>query len=100
MTIQKPPGAASLFLVAGVAFLDEEESVFNAMLEGWSDQQRGGRYLKESTVRTSLNIVSNFQQFTNDWPWNWSAAGFDEWMTHLVAIRHLAPSTTGLPYQK
>lgn len=96
MTIQKPPGAASLFLVAGVAFLDEEESVFNAMLEGWSDQQRGGRNLKEATVRNSLSIVRNFQQFTNDWPWNWSAADFDEWMTHLVAIRHLAPSTIRL----
>lgn len=93
MATQRPPGTASLFLISGVTFFNEDEAVFQAMLEGWSDRQRGGRNLKETTVRSSVNLVAQFQKFSNEWPWNWTAADFDEWMTHLVAVKGLAPST-------
>lgn len=88
-----PPGSASLSLLPGVVFLNEAEAVFNAMIEGWHMRQRGGRNLKESSVRSTVSQISQFQAFTNDWPWNWNAADFDEWMTHLVVVKQLAPST-------
>lgn len=93
MPEQHPLGSAALVLVSGVTYFNPEEAVFQAMLEGWRDQQRGGRNLKEITVRRSIGIVDQFQKFSNDWPWNWTAADFDEWMTHLVAVKQLAPST-------
>lgn len=88
-----PPGSASLSLLPGVVFLNEAEAVFNAMIEGWQMRQRGGRNLKESSVKNTVSQILQFQVFTNDWPWNWSAADFDEWMTHLVVVNQLAPST-------
>ena len=36
--VEVPQGAASLVLAPGVTFLQEEESVFEAMVQGWSAQ--------------------------------------------------------------
>jgi hypothetical protein len=88
-----PHGASSLYLASGVSFLNEEEAVSRAMVEGWSMQQLGGRNLRESSVDGVVRVVTRFQEFTGEWPWQWTAAGFDEWMTHLVSVRRLAPST-------
>jgi site-specific recombinase XerD len=88
-----PHGASSLYLAAGVTFLNEEDSVFEAMREGWSMQQIGGRGLREASVRSALRVVGQFATFSGEWPWQWTAGGMDEWMTHLVAVRKLAPST-------
>jgi site-specific recombinase XerD len=82
-----------MFLAPGVSFLNEEEAVFKAMLEGWSAQRVGGRNLKVSGVRSDLSIVRRFRDSSGAFPWNWSAALFDEWMQDLVAVRRLAPST-------
>ncbi|WP_235928982.1 tyrosine-type recombinase/integrase [Marisediminicola senii] len=56
-------------------------------------QQRGGRNLRETSVKTVVGVVERFQTFTGEWPWLWTAGGLDEWMMHLVAVRKLAPST-------
>jgi site-specific recombinase XerD len=87
------PGVSSLHLAAGVAFLNEEESVFEAMVDGWVSQQRGGRNLKEKSVQAAVRLVRQFHGFANEWPWQWTAASFDEWMMHLVSVKRLAPST-------
>jgi len=88
-----PHGASELYLAPGVSFLPEEDAVFSAMLEGWSMQQQGGRNLRETSVKTVVAVIRRFQTFTGEWPWQWSASGFDEWMTHLVAVKKLSPST-------
>lgn len=88
-----PHGASALYLTAGVSFLREEDAVFEAMLQGWEAQQRGGRNLREASVRTVVRAVKQFQGFVGQWPWEWTAGGFDEWMVHLVSIKRLAPST-------
>jgi site-specific recombinase XerD len=80
-------------LASGVVFLDEEETVWGAMLEGWSMQQIGGRNLQKSSVDNVLGPVREFQRFTGEWPWQWSAGSFDEWMAHVVGVRHLAMSS-------
>jgi len=88
-----PPGFSSLHLAVGVSFLNEEEAVFQGMLDGWTSQQIGGRNLRKRSVDNNVRLVQRFHRFANEWPWQWSAASCDEWMTHLVAVKHLAPST-------
>ncbi|MBA4246968.1 MAG: integrase [Microbacterium sp.] len=63
------------------------------MLAGWRAQQTGGRNLRDEYVRGGLRAVKQFQEHCAEWPWNWSAAQFDEWMLDLVSVRRLAPST-------
>jgi site-specific recombinase XerD len=93
MADQFPHGDAALYLTPGVVFLNEEESVYRAMLQGWRDAQIGGRLNKEASVKSGVSRVEAFQTFSNEWPWHWSAGDFDEWMVHLVSIRQLMPST-------
>lgn len=88
-----PHGASSLYLPSGVAFLRQEDTLFEAMLEGWSMQQIGGRNLRDASVGRSVRVVQRFQKFVGEWPWQWDAGGFDEWMTDLVSARQLAVST-------
>jgi site-specific recombinase XerD len=86
-------GSASLILAPGVAYLDEEEAVFAAMLEGWRAQRIGGRNLRASGVGAGLKTVQRFRDASGVFPWNWTAALFDEWMEDLTSVRRLAPST-------
>lgn len=88
-----PFGLASLYLAPGVSYLDEEEAVFAAMLEGWRAQRVGGRNLRVAGVRTDLGTVQRFRASAGVFPWHWTAALFDEWMEDLVGVRRLAPST-------
>lgn len=88
-----PYGAASLHLVDGVQFLRQDEAVFDAMLDGWSAQMIGGRGLRRETVAFSTSMVRRFQTHVNEWPWRWSAAMFDEWMTDLATVHALKHST-------
>ncbi|WP_426624822.1 tyrosine-type recombinase/integrase [Leifsonia sp. McL0607] len=88
-----PHGASALHLVDGVAFLREDAAVFEAMLEGWTAQQVGGRRLQRETAADRLRIVRRFQEHAQSWPWEWSAAMLDEWMLDLVSVHRLAGST-------
>jgi len=49
-------GAAHLVLADGVAYLDPQTAVFEAMLEGWDRQQRS-QFLRASTVKPRLDLV-------------------------------------------
>jgi len=86
-------GSASLFLVPGVAYLDAEDAVFAAMLEGWRAQRIGARNLRRHTVMAGLGIVRRFRDASGLFPWHWTPAVFDEWMEDLVSVRRRAPST-------
>jgi len=88
-----PFGSAELHLVSGVVLLREDAAVFEAMLDGWSAQQLGGRNLQAYTVSQRVQAVRRFQGHADAYPWVWSAAGFDEWMTDLVTVRQLAPAS-------
>ncbi|MVU77142.1 tyrosine-type recombinase/integrase [Nocardia sp. ET3-3] len=63
------------------------------MLRGWEHQQRGGRLLQPKTIRAHVQLVRRFASYSNEYPWNWTAAHFDEWMSHLVGELGLAEST-------
>jgi len=86
-------GAAHLELVSGVVQLRPEDAMFEAMLRGWRAQQTA-RGLREDTIAPRERLVRRFGEFTNEYPWAWSAGHMDEWSLHLKSERHLAPSTT------
>ena len=86
-------GSARLVLLDGVSLLHPEDAVFEAMLEGWGRQQRGGRRLQPRTVTGRQSLVRRFGAFTNAYPWQWSAADLDEWMTYLIAELRRREST-------
>lgn len=87
------PGSARLELVEGVSLLHPEDAVLGAMLRGWEQQLLGGRRMAQRTVRAYLGTVNRFLAFTDEYPWLWTAAHFDEWMAELVGARQRKKST-------
>ena len=85
-------GAAHLELVDGVVALRPEDAMVEAMLRGWRAQQTA-RGLKDDTIGPRERLVRRFLEFTNEYPWVWSAGHLDEWSLALTAEQHLAPST-------
>lgn len=86
-------GAARLELVSGVHLLHPEDAVLDAMVSGWARQQVGGCGLQAGTAAGRQRIVEQFRDFTNEYPWNWTAAHIDEWMADLVMQHDRAKST-------
>ncbi|MCI2422882.1 tyrosine-type recombinase/integrase [Saccharopolyspora sp. K220] len=85
-------GAAHLELVSGVVQLHPEDAMAESMLRGWRAQQ-SARGLKEDTIIARERLVRNFLEFTNEYPWRWTASHVDEWSLWMTSERHLAPST-------
>jgi integrase/recombinase XerC len=76
-------GSAESLLTAGVSLLAPEETVVEAMLEGWQVQQRS-RMLAGHTIEQRSFLVRRFLRFTNDYPWRWTPADVEEWTAELV----------------
>lgn len=76
------PASATALIPRGVTFLDPEERVFEAMLEGWKRQQLS-RHLKSDTCKDRLRVARDFQRFTNDYPWNWTTQDFTDYGASL-----------------
>jgi hypothetical protein len=55
-------------LLDDVTLLHPEDAVFEAMLEGWTRQQRGGRRLQPKTINDRLRVVRQFNDFAEA-PW-------------------------------
>jgi integrase/recombinase XerC len=72
-------GSAALRLSAGVTPLREAESLFEAMLAGWTRQQRSRR-LGDSIVTGRERTVRRFADYTQAWPWEWSPAQVEAWI--------------------
>ncbi|MGW7008267.1 tyrosine-type recombinase/integrase [Streptomyces sp. NPDC054933] len=85
--------SAQFVLLQGVSLLHPEDAVFEAMLDGWGRQQRGGRRLQPDTISDRQSAVRRFAAYTNAYPWQWSASDLDEWMTYLIAELKRAEST-------
>lgn len=89
----RPEGSARLVLLDGVTLLHPEDLVFEAMLEGWTRQQRGGRFILAKTIADRVSVVRRFSEAVNEYPWQWTATQVDEWMSDLVAQRGREAST-------
>jgi len=75
-----------LFVIGGAPLLHPEQQVFEAMVEGWRDQQLA-RNLKSDTISERLGAVRRFQRFTNDWPWSWRPVDLEEFTAQLRGER-------------
>jgi len=70
-------------LADGVVHLDPAPAVFEAMLEGWTRQQRT-RFLKwEGTIKPRLSLVRRFAAFTGQYPWEWEPAEVEAFFDHI-----------------
>jgi len=76
------PGAAPLTMAQGVALLDPERAVFEAMLSGWEAQQQS-RMLAAATVERRLWSVRRFADFTNEYPWQWGPGDLEDFTSWL-----------------
>ncbi|WP_405592285.1 site-specific integrase [Streptomyces sp. NBC_01190] len=90
-------GAAGLHLVQDVPLLHPEEQVFQAMLDGWRNQQLA-RNLSFGTVESRERLVRRFRHFADAGPWAWAAADADEFFTDARAVKNVSHSTL-LGYQ-
>lgn len=86
------PGSARLILVPGIAHLDEPTAVYEAMLKGWSNQQKS-RLLADSTVTPRLTFIRRFVDFTGTYPWSWLPGDVEDFTVSLTSTGKLAPST-------
>ena len=79
-------------LVEGVPLLHPEPQVFEAMLEGWSNQMLA-RNLAPATIDNRVRQVQAFSDHAGAFPWEWSPQLADEYFADLRAIRHCSRST-------
>jgi integrase/recombinase XerC len=86
------PGAARLHLADGVPLLRPDEQVFQAMLDGWRNQQLA-RNLARSTVEGREATVRDFAGYVSAYPWAWTPAMVDEWLGDLRSLRDLKRPT-------
>jgi site-specific recombinase XerD len=75
-----------------VPLLRPEEQVFEAMVEGWRNQQLA-RNLAFSTIEGRETRVRAFVRHCDAFPWHWSHQLADEWFGDLRAVRHVKHST-------
>jgi integrase/recombinase XerC len=71
-------------LFGGVRPLRLEESVFEAMLEGWQRQQRS-RMLRPSTIRSGVALVRRVREHAEAWPWEWAAEDVEDFISDLAS---------------
>lgn len=91
-------GAVVQALPDGVSYLDPEQAVFDAMLEGWARQQRT-RFLRESTIAPRLQVVRRLSGFTNLYPWQWQPADAEAFFDHLRSGPRPVTVSTARGYQ-
>ncbi|MFI6009097.1 hypothetical protein ACIBAG_09730 [Streptomyces sp. NPDC051243] len=72
--------------------LRSEEQVFEAMLDGWRNQQLA-RNLALSTINGRERKVRAFAAHADAFPWTWSSPLADEWFGDLRAVRGCVRST-------
>jgi len=76
------PGSAHLVLADNVVHLDPAPAVFGAMKEGWARQQ-SARFLKASTIDPRLRLIERLEEFTGQYPWQWTPADGEAFIAHL-----------------
>ena len=65
-----------------VRYLDPQQGLFAAMLEGW-DRQQTSRQLAPGTRAQRADVVRRFVAFTGSWPWQWTPSDVEDWTAHL-----------------
>lgn len=71
------PALRVLSSASNVAIMNPEQTVFDAMIEGWQNQQQS-RGLRAATIRARVAIVTRFREFSDKPPWKWRVSDLDE----------------------
>jgi integrase/recombinase XerC len=82
----------------GVRPLRLDESVFEAMLDGWARQQRS-RLLREATIGSGVRLVRRVATAAERWPWEWTAADLEDFISDLASAPHHRRPATLRNYQ-
>jgi len=91
--LHQVPGSAGLVLVDGLVHLDEATAVFEAMLKGWSTQQKS-RMLGTATIASRVRLLRRFTEFAESFPWDWGPADVEDFTVSLISgSGRMAPST-------
>lgn len=81
-------------LPTGVALLDPQERVLEAMLQGWKRQQRS-RHLKSETVERRLRLVNAVVRSIEKFPWNWTEADFESFSSECLDLGNKVSTLRG-----
>jgi len=92
VAIEGLAGSAGQVVHPGVGLLDPAPATFEEMLHGWALQQRA-RQLKATTVSMRTAVVRRFAEFTNEYPWAWTAADAEAFTTQTHTAAGIAVST-------
>jgi integrase/recombinase XerC len=79
-------------LAGGFRVLHPEETVFETSVGCWIMQMEA-RNLSAGWIEESQRTVFRFRDFTNDYPWRWTASDLDAWSSHLVSEKHRTAKT-------
>jgi site-specific recombinase XerD len=69
-------------LARNVVHLDPASAVFEAMKEGWARQQ-SARFLRPSTINPRVRMIERFEEFSGQYPWQWTPADGEAFIAHL-----------------
>lgn len=69
-------------MASNVVHLDPAPAVFGAMKEGWARQQ-SARFLKKTTIDPRLRLIDRFEEFSGQYPWQWTPADGEAFISHL-----------------
>ncbi|MCC3651450.1 site-specific integrase [Streptomyces sp. S07_1.15] len=92
------PGSAHLVLARNVVHLDPAPAVFKAMVEGWARQQ-SARFLKPKTIDPRLRLIERLEEFTGQYPWQWTPADGEAFIAHLRGGRKPIQMSTARTYE-
>ncbi|MGO1849874.1 tyrosine-type recombinase/integrase [Microbacterium sp.] len=67
-----------LRLAGNVVVLDEEKFVFEAMLDGWADQQ-ASRGLQAITIERRRQFIQRFTDYCAAYPWRWEPRDLEDY---------------------
>ncbi|QHE73114.1 site-specific integrase [Rhodococcus sp. WAY2] len=91
-------GSAGLSLAANVVHLDPKPAVFEAMLAGWTDQQKA-RFLRVETIKQRIAMIRRFTDFSGQYPWEWLPSEADAYFAQLNSGPTPAAVSTARGYQ-
>jgi len=80
-----------------VSPLDPHQATWEAMLEGWERQQRV-RFLKPTTIHKRRRLVTRLMEFSNLYPWQWTAAEVEAFIDSLRSAPTLMAVSTARNY--
>jgi site-specific recombinase XerD len=88
-----PGSVPRLLSDPGVGLFRADERVFGEMLDRWRAQMLA-RGLTTDTIKGRCGVVSRFQEYTGEFPWQWRPADVEEFMAELRSRRESISLTT------